>query len=458
MVNKFKLLMIWIVFVVSLPVFAADPVGSQQGVGETISLEKCLELAMKNSKQLQQAAESVKVAQAGVQEASGGLYPSIGYQVGYQNSPNALPMYIPVIPPTATPGPMNNYTISDWMKVPTDHGISASVSLNQPLYTGGKLLNLLKLTQIKLASAREDERKAKQQLNYNVKEAYYRFWLAEKMLDVAQDVYDNMGRHYQKVSNLNKAGTASAFDLLQAKVQWDNQKPQLIKAKNGLVMARLNLATFIGMEQSREFKVEYDPSNLRLPETVDLTLQILLDEAYQKRPELHQTQQLTEIAEANERIAKAGYLPTVALSYKYSDQGLDFNSQWMSTWTLSLGLSGVIFDGWATQARVSAAKDNLNLARIRENSLKDQIRLETQQALQTLEENLETIRANQGNLELAKEALKQIQVRFTAGVATTSDITDSQLALEQTLNGYYQGVSSYLTGLAKLDLIAGRDE
>jgi outer membrane protein TolC len=453
-VKRIGLLMMVIVLAVSLPVFAADPVGTPQGTGETISLEKCLELAMKNSKQLQQAAESVKIAQAGVQEASSGFYPSIGYQAGYQNNPNALPMYIPAGPTSLG---SNIYSIPNWLEVPTDHGISASISLNQPLYTGGKLLNFLKLAQIKLASAREDERKAKQQLNYNVKEVYYRFWLAEKMLDVAQDAYDNMGRHYQKVSNLNKAGTASAFDLLQAKVQWDNQKPQLIKAKNGLVLARMNLATFIGVEQSQEFKVEYDPSKLQLPEKVDLTLQTWLDEAYQKRPELHQIQQLTEMAEANERIARAGYLPTVALSYKYSDQGMDFSSQWMSTWTLSFGLSGVIFDGFATQARVSAAKDNLNLARIRESSLKDQIRLETQQALQTLEENLETIRANQSNLELAKEALKQIQVRFTAGVATTSDITDSQLALEQTLNGYYQGVSSYLTGLAKLDLIAGRD-
>jgi outer membrane protein len=453
--KKIGLLMMVIVLVVSWPVLAAEPIGSPQGAAETISLEKCLELAMKNSRQLQQAAENVKIAQAGVEEASGGFYPSIGYQVGYQNNPNALPMYIPIGKNSIGP---NLYAISNWMEVSTDHGISASISLTQPLYTGGKLTNALKLAQIKLVSAEEDQRKARQQLNYNVKEAYYRFWLAEKILDVAQEAYDNMGRHYQRVTNLNKAGTASAFDLLQAKVQWDNQKPQLIKAKNGLILARLNLATLIGLEQSQEFKVEYNPSNLRLPETVDLTLQTLLDEAYQKRPELRQVQQLTEIARVNEQMAKAGYLPSVALSYKYSDQGADLSSSnWMSTWTLSLSLSGMLFDGWATQARVTAAAENLNLARIREGSLKDQIRLETQQALQSLEESLETIRANQSNLELAKEALKQIQVRFMAGVATTTEITDAQLALEQTLNGYYQGVSSYLTGLAKLDLIGGRD-
>jgi outer membrane protein TolC len=124
---------------------------------------------------------------------------------------------------------------------------------------------------------------------------------------------------------------------------------------------------------------------------------------------------------------------------------------------LSLGLSSVVFDGWVIPARVMQANENLKIAQIKETTIKDQIRLETAQALQSLEESLKTTRANQANLQLSQESLKQIQVRFSAGMATTNDITDAQVALEQTLNGYYQGISSYLTGLAKLDLITGKD-
>jgi len=37
------------------------------------------------------------------------------------------------------------------------------------------------------------------------------------------------------------------------------------------------------------------------------------------------------------------------------------------------------------------------------------------------------------------------------------DIMDSQLALDQALNGYYRGVVLYLTAQAKLDLAVGKD-
>jgi outer membrane protein TolC len=437
-----------VILMVSIPVLAAEQTAPPSTAVETISLEKCLDLTWKNSKQLQQAAESIKIAQAGVQEVSGGFWPSVGYRYGY--GAQLVGPDLSILPPST----------KSQMEAMEGLNFCGSLSVTQPLYTGGKLTAALKLAQLKLASAREDQRKAKQQLSYNVKEAYYRFWLAEKILDVAQDSYNNMGLHYQRVSNLNKAGTASAFDLLQAKVQWDNQKPQVIKAKNGLALAKLNLVTLMGLEPSRDFKVEYDPATLQLPETVTLTLPTLLDEAYQKRPEIHQIQQLSEIATANQQLAKAGYLPAVALSLNYSlpaSTQMTLGDSPSKTLILSANLSGLLFDGFATSARVTSAQENLNLAQMKENSLKDQIRLEAAQALQSLEESIETTFANQANIQLAQESIKQVQIRFTAGVATTSDITDSQLALEQILNGYYQGISSYLTGLAKLDLIAGKD-
>ena len=83
-------------------------------------------------------------------------------------------------------------------------------------------------------------------------------------------------------------------------------------------LARITLAALIGLEQNQDFKVEYDPSNLKFPETVDVTEKAILDEAYQQRPEIHQLNQLKEIDKANEQIAYAGYLPSVSLSCNYS--------------------------------------------------------------------------------------------------------------------------------------------
>lgn len=468
MAKKIWLLMMILVLMISVPVFAADATPPSVTAPptasiETISLDKCLELALQNSKQLQQAAETVKIAQAGVQEASSGFWPMVGYKYSYLDEVVA-PSLSSISIPNMTQ--QEGETLQELSPLFTDMedlmeglGYSGYLSVTQPLYTGGKLTNTLKLAQLNLDSALEDQRKAKQQLRYNVKEAYYNLWLAEKMLEVAQDSDNNLGLHYQRVTNLYKAGTASAFDLLYAKVQWENQKPQVIKAKSALALARLNLATLIGLEQNPGFQVDYDPSNLKFPDTIDLTEQAVLDEAYQKRPEIHQINQQKEMAQVNEQLAKAGYKPTVSLSCDYSVIAANHITLGDGYQVLTLGadISGLIFDGYATKARIAKAKENINLTQTKEANLKDQIRLEAEQALQNLEDSLETTRANQANIELSQESLKQTQTRFLAGVATTTDVTDSQLALEQTLNGYYQGISSYLTCLAKLDLITGRD-
>jgi len=79
------------------------------------------------------------------------------------------------------------------------------------------------------------------------------------------------------------------------------------------------------------------------------------------------------------------------------------------------------------------------------------------QVLKKLEENREVILANQANITLAEEALKLTEIRFQSGMATTMDVIDAQLALDQALNGYYGGVYAYLTTLAQLDLAIGKD-
>lgn len=49
------------------------------------------------------------------------------------------------------------------------------------------------------------------------------------------------------------------------------------------------------------------------------------------------------------------------------------------------------------------------------------------------------------------------EIRVDNGMATTMDIMDAQLALDQVITWYYQGIVSYLTAEVKLDLVMGKD-
>lgn len=433
-----KILGLFVLVLMSLPMQALAADNLQTAAQpEILSPQQCLDLALKNNKQIQEKEKKVTIAEGAVKEAKAGFWPTLGYQAKRDESD--LPQY--------ELGPFN-YEDTEFI---------AAVNASVPLYTGGMLRNNLKLANIQLDTAKEDLRKAKQQLTYDVKQAYYNVWLAERIVQVQQASYDNLGQHVNRVQIRYNAETASKLDLLRAKVQRDTLKPKVISAQNQLVLAKLQLATIIGYPEDKPYQAQYDATKLEMPDSVPLSLAQVLNEAYQNRPELHQIQQLAEINQVITAMQKAGYKPNVGLSIAYAGLSKDVTEDWYATaWSLTISVGGKLYDR-KINAKIKQAKDTEDLSAIQEAELRDMIRLEAEQSLQNLTASIENTRANQASIELAKETLRMTEIRVDNGMATTMDIMDAQLALDQALTGYYQGVVSYLIAESKLDLVSGKD-
>jgi outer membrane protein len=424
-----------VMMILSVGTLAADSSQSTKQ-SEILTLEQCLDLAFQNNKQIQEKEKQVSIAEGVVKEAKVGFWPTLNYQVKRDESD--LPQY--------QIGP--KYEDTEFIA-----GVNASV----PLYTGGMLQNNLKLARFQLETAKEDLRKAKQQLIYDVKQAYFNVWLGKKVIQVQEASYHNLDQHVNRVQIRYNAETASKLDLMRAKVQRDTLKPKVISAQNQLVLAKLQLATLIGYPKDQLYQIEYDAAKLEMPDTVAMSLAQVLDEAYQNRPELHQIQQLTEINQVITKMQKAGYKPNLGLSVGYAGLSKDVTEDWYATaWSITLSLGGKLYDG-KINAKIEQAKNKEDLSALQEADLRDKIRLEAEQSLQNFIVSMETTRANQASIDLAKEALRMTEIRVDNGMATTMDIMDAQLALDQALTGYYQGIVSYLTAEAKLNLVMGRD-
>lgn len=424
---------IFVLLVASTIVFPFTVFAEEQERPTVLTLDQCLEMAYANSQQLKAATQNVLIAKEAVKQAEAGFLATVNYQFSYTRLDEATP-------------PM----------VPSEDVYRGNISVTQPLYTGGKLTYALQIAKTNLNKSIEEERSAKQNLTHQVKEAYYRAWLAEQSLIVAKSSYENLGHHVEQVEKLYKVGTSSKFDLLRAEVQHQSLKPQIITAENGLSLAKLSLATLIGFDKDKEFSVAVNPDTLQLPEQYNAELTDLLNQAFENRSELRQLQYGAELSHINTLITNAERKPNVGLTLSYEGTGDELNAgDWNKSWSLTLGVQGKIFDA-TIKPKVEAAKQNEELIAIQESALKDKIRLELQQALQGIKEALESIKANQAQMKLAQESLRMTQARFDAGMATTIDIMDAQLELDKASNGYYKGISDYLTALSKLDLTIGK--
>lgn len=394
---------------------------------QALTLEKCLELAYTNNQDLKAAHQGVIVAQQELKQARGAFLPTVDYQFAQTNSDGK-------------------------------EGYNGLLTTTYPLYYGGKITNGYKIRKLGLDVALEKERQEKQKLTYSVKESFNKVWLAEEQLKVANASYENMAHHADQIEKLFKVGNTSKFELLRAQVQRDKLKPAVIKAQNGVDLAKLALATTVGVKKDASFNIAFEPDKVTLPETSNASLETALNSAYQNRSELKQIQLAAQIAEAQVAITKGDRKPLVGLKGSYQGAGADLQpGDWAKTWTLSLGVSGNLFN--ATKGpEIKAGKAKVELQKIQEQASKDGIRLEVEQVLQNIKESLETAKSTQANIALSKEALRLTEVRFQAGMATTMDVKDAQLALDDALNGYYQSVAAYLTAIAKLDMVTGQSK
>ena len=422
-----------ILLVLATMIFPMAVLAEEQNTTTTLSLEQCLQMAYANSQQLKAASQNVAIAKESVKEAEAGFLPTVDYQASYTRLDEANPPF-----------------------VPSEDVFKAGISVTKPLYTGGKLTYALEIAKTNLDNMIEKERQIKQSLTYQVKEAYYKVWLTEEMVIVAQASYENMGRHTVQMEKLFKVGTASKFEVLRAQVQQESIKPQIIAAENGLSLAKLGLATLIGFDKEKQFSVKYDIQSLDLNQLNEAILAKLLNEAYTNRSELKQLQLAAKMKNLSTVIKESAFNPDAAVKFSYDGSGDELNpGSWNKSWSLTFVVNGKIFDG-TIKPKIETAKVEEELLKIQESSLKDQIRLEVQQALLNIKQSLETIKANQANINLTKESLRMTQARFDAGMATTKDIMDAQLALDKASNGYYEGISNYLIALAKLDLVIGK--
>ena len=438
--KTFSLLFVMILMTGLTAIWAAD---QQQAQPEVLTLDQCLGLAYQNSPSLKAAAKSVEIANLQVREAWGSFLPMVNYSVGSTQSNSPLSALDPTQATKASNG---------------------TLSLSQKLYSGGVETARYQSAKLNLNNALEEQRLAKEQITFNVKQAYYQVWLAEQMLEVSKSSCQNMEQRYQQEKAFYEVGNASKVDLLQAQVEWESLKPQVINDQNQVDAAKLNLAILLEIDEDRSYTINLDPTKLQLPEKVAVPFETTLADAYQDRPDTREMNNLIEISKLNTKIALAGYKPTVSLSHvlvENDDNTTNFNNFQFNnlheTYTLSLGLSGVLFDGLATQARVAEAKKNEELMLIKDTSTKDQVRIDVELAIQSLSADLAATQASQSNIDLAKESLRLIQAKYDAGMATNLDVTDAQLKLDQALNGYYSGLASYLTAQAKLDMVTGKD-
>jgi outer membrane protein len=468
---------VFAVAMLCLSVGSTEAVGQDIGEGETISLQRAIQVALANSHLIRAAEEGLTVADNQVREAWADALPDISANASYARNLRVQEGFLParLLDPSAPEGAVTA------VRFGSDNTWNAGVDLSQPVFDYNMFIGIGAAGRFRGLQS-EMVRGTTQQVVTAVRQAYLRTLLATEDLRLTENSLARTRATLEETQALNRAGLASSYDVLRLEVQVANLEPNVRRVQNVVTAAKRQLLLEMGLGPTLEFELEgrlnqvdvsgaeqNDPaiglllavSGLHLEE--DLQVDELYRVAMRERSDVIQGQITIILEETRMRAQKAEYFPTVSIFTNYTimaqeDRGLDFFGSSNNRTTAAaagLRISLPVFQGLRRDAQVQQTA-----ATVRQNEAQlERLNREIESQLRTVLDNLEE---SQLRMESQRRAVAQAQrgfeiasTEYREGVGSQLQITDSENALRQSEFNYAQAVFDYLMAWVELDAAMG---
>jgi outer membrane protein TolC len=251
---------------------------------------------------------------------------------------------------------------------------------------------------------------------------------------------------YGQASDQVKAGTSPAIDALRTKVELQTRQQQLIQARNDLAIQKLVVGRAIGLAPGQEFELT-DKSPYQPLE--GMTVEEALKRAYASRSDYQAAMADERAAEFSRKAAVAGYFPSLSFNADYGTGALHPSTA-TQVFDVRGTLSIPIFQGGSVHGDILQADARLKQSRERLENLRAQIDSDVRTALLNLQSSSDLVAVARSNIELAEQTLTQSRDRFSAGVADSVEVVQSEEALASAHEQYI--TSLYNHDSAKISL------
>jgi outer membrane protein TolC len=312
------------------------------------------------------------------------------------------------------------------------------LSFSQTLFSGGQVSGQTQAANAGVRSAAVGLTSAQAQLLLDVTGAYYDASLADRLLAIAQATLEQADTTLSQTQLARQVGNLSEFDLLRARVTRDNQRPVVIqrRADRDLAHYRLKQMLDVPLNQSLALTTELGDTAVVDSGRLAAVVQNPGDTAGSTRAPVRQASEAVEAQRGLLRVARGQRLPQVALTSQYAQLGYPgkvspFGTDFVSDWTVSLGLQLPIFTGGRIGGDVAVARANVNQAELRLQQARELAEVDARNSMIQLEAAQAAWQASAGTVEQASRAYHIAELRYREGISTQTELLDSRIQLQQ---------------------------
>ncbi|MDQ6781112.1 MAG: TolC family protein [Candidatus Eremiobacteraeota bacterium] len=415
-----------------------------EGPHISLSLQDALSLALTNNLTYQSAVADAQAAEGQVMQARSLRFPGVSVGYSYFHTANGSTFTFPAPSTGAGPPQVQSFQFS----APNIN--NANATLQYALYSGGAGQATIGQAAANLAGTQSQLAAARSTVVRDVTNAYFQLIQTQRAAQVADQAVSVAEQNATTAGQLYRAGTAARADVLRQDVTTANARVQAIQAHNAAALANAQLANLLNINLGSV--VTPTESLESHPRSFDLS--DLLDKA-SKRPELAAAEDAVAIADLAVRIARASSLPQVNLTVEEASSKPNFVNVPQPQLEETLAVTWRLFDGGLSRGRVAQASAQVDKAKIALKQLTNSVDLEVRQAYFNYNAAQAQVQAARAAQTSARESLRVSEIRYRAGVGTSLELSDAQLANTQAQNQYINALAALRIALINVQRAAG---
>ena len=425
--------------------------------GSTVSLDSCRTMAVANNKQMRIQAE--KIQQAGYQkkEAFAAYLPSIDFAGGYMYNQKNLSIFdsdqhLPIMSfdgkgynfdlvtgPDGLPVMVDGkpvpkqvaYLPKDAMTYDIHNVFFGAVTLTQPVFMGGKIVAMNKITEYAKELAESMHDNAAEDVIYAVDAAYWQVVSLKAKQKLAVSYVALLDTLRANVQAMVDNGVATKSDLLTVEVKLNQANVDLTKVDNGLVLSRMALAQVCGLPVNTVFTLADEGKDFA-EFTTPIANSYNMADVYDRRQDLKALEAGISIYRQKERVALSDMLPKLAVvgAYSFTNPNMfnGFSNRFAGAFSVGATLSIPLWHWGGNYNKYKAAQVQTHIAEMELDNAHDLVDLQVSQSAFKAQEALKTYNMTVSNLDKANENLRQATLGFHEGVMTTDNVMEAQTA------------------------------
>jgi len=323
--------------------------------------------------------------------------------------------------------------VVDAFRTDTRNIWAGAVMVRQPIYMGGAITAANRMADIGETMAADETDLKTQTTLYDIDQTYWTVVSLRQKQDLAYSYRDLVKKLDDDVHKMIDQGVATRADGLKVDVKVNEADMQVTQVENGLSLAKMLLCQLCGLPMDGSITLTDEESD-NIPTDVEVPA-MTADSTMSGRPEIRMLENSVSLSQEAVRLVRAVYLPHVALTGGYLISNPNafngFEKKFSGVWNVGVLVQVPVWNWFEGTYKIRAAKAAAAMAEMQLSDTREKINLQVSQCQFRLKEAQKRLTMARQNIRSAEENLRCANVGFREGVMESTDVMAAQTAWQQ---------------------------